>query len=126
MINLGEIEGKLKMKRSTKARRMLAAIVIALFASFGTGAALADNTPVSERDAIEQGVVLYEKMSGESIEYPAELSKSGYDDTFLKSVVMGYDNLEDFENLHYNEYIRKQDFMNILYKTKSPITPILL
>ena len=105
------------MKGSKKARRILAAIIIALLAAMGASAALADDVPVSERDAIEQGVVLYEKMTGANIEYPTQLAGDVYDETFLKSVAMGYVNLDDFGNIRYDEYIRKQDFMNILYKT---------
>ena len=105
------------MRRSSKARRILAAIIISLLAAMGSSAALADETPVSERDALEQGVVLYEEMTGAPVEYPAQLAEGGYDDTFLKSVAMGYVNLDDFGNISGDEYIRKQDFMNILYKT---------
>ena len=105
------------MKGSKKARRILAAIIIALLAAMASSTALADETPVSERDAMAQGVVLYEKMTGAPIDYPIQLVQGGYDETFLKSVAMGYTNLDDFENVRYDEYIRKQDFMNILYKT---------
>ena len=105
------------MKGNRKARRILAAIVIALLAAMASTSAMADDVPVSERDALEQGVVLYEQMSGVTIDYPEQLAQAGYDDTFLKSVAMGYVNLDDFENVRYDEYIRKQDFMNILYKT---------
>ena len=105
------------MRRSKKARRMLAAIVIALFAAMAAPAAMADNVPVSECDALEQGVVLYEKMTGEPVTYPQQLIESGYDEIFLKSVAMGYVNLDDFYGISSAEYIRKQDFMNILYKT---------
>ena len=105
------------MKGSKKARRILAAIVIALLSAMAASPALADDVPVSERDALEQGVVLYEQMAGTAVEYPEQLAQNGYDETFLKSVVMGYVNLDDFENVRYDEYIRKQDFMNILYKT---------
>ena len=105
------------MKGSKKTRRMLAAIVIALLAALAASPALADETPVSERDALEQAVVLYEQMAGVPVDYPEQLIESGYDDIFLKSVAMGYVNLDDFEDTRYDEYIRKQDFMNILYKT---------
>lgn len=103
------------MKGNKRARRIFAAIVIALIAAGASSQALAASAPVSERDALRQAVVLYEKMQSEEIDIPSELVSMGYDETFVKSVAMGYVNLDD--DISASEYIRKQDFMNLLYKT---------
>lgn len=105
------------MHGSKKARRIFAAIVIALLAAGAAQTAFAENAPVSERDALTQAVALYEKMQTETIDVPQMLIDTGYDEDFVKSVVMGFVNLDEYEVTSYSEYISKQDFMNILYKT---------
>lgn len=112
----GEIERTIYIMRGKKfSRRIFIAIVIALLASIPT--ALAENVPVSERDALEQGVVLYEKMSNGEIEVADSMKNAEYDEIFIKSVMLGYVNLDENDTVTYDEYISKQDFMNILYKT---------
>ena len=98
--------------------RLRALIVIALLAS---GAAKvnnvhADSVALSGVDVLDQAVSLYEKMHDAEVEVPDELSQTGLSDTLLKSVVLGYVNLDESEALSMEPEIRKQDVMTIFYK----------
>ncbi len=79
-------------------------------------AALA-NSSIPESEALTSAVELYERLTENEIEIPSELSREGLDDDILKSVMLGYLNYEDTERALREESIRKQDFINILYKT---------
>ncbi|MCD8391059.1 MAG: NlpC/P60 family protein [Firmicutes bacterium] len=105
------------MNNNKKARKLLAAIVIALLTAGASSVALADSASISEYDAFDQGVALYEQIQNVTVEVPGQLVAAGYDETFVKSVVLGYANLDEYGDELYSEYISKQDFMNILYKT---------
>lgn len=105
------------MNSNKKTRRLLAAIIIAMLTAGASVTALADDVSISEYDAFDQGVALYEQLSSEAVSIPQQLVNEGYDETFVKSVVLGFANLDEYGEGLYSEYISKQDFMNILYKT---------
>lgn len=98
--------------------KLRALIVIALLAS---GAAkvndvYADSVCLSGRDVLDQAVSLYEKMQNTEVVVPSELSETGLSETLLKSVALGYVNLDNSEDLASQSEVRKQDVMTILYK----------
>ncbi|MCH5209896.1 MAG: C40 family peptidase [Oscillospiraceae bacterium] len=74
-------------------------------------------SPVPEAEALTRAVELYEMLSGSELEIPEELLDEGFQDTMVKSVMLGYINFEDTEESVHDTSIRKQDFMSILYKT---------
>lgn len=94
-------------------------IVVALLASsagyYGISA-MADNAEITESAALSQAVSLYEKMSGDEVAIPSDVSADGLDGDMLKSVVLGYINLDDASTAA-DEGITKQDMANVLYKT---------
>lgn len=112
-------EGMRFLVRRKVMPRLCAMIVVALLAS-GAGqlknSAFAEDTAISGKAALAQVVSLYEKLQGCEVAVPAEMSQSGLDDDMLKSVVLGYVNMDDAENISVGG-IKKQDMMNILYKT---------
>ncbi len=75
------------------------------------------DSPVSETEALSDAVELYERLAGSEVRVPEELADEGLDEDILKSVMLGYLNFEDTERALSEENIRKQDFINILYKT---------
>lgn len=91
-------------------------IVIALLASFGASAG-AKEAHISCKDAFDKTVVLYEKLQNNTVQIPQGMDDGGFDESFLKSVVLGYANLSDSDTVYAAETIRKQDMINILYKT---------
>ncbi len=101
-------------------KRICALIVIALLAS-GTpqlnGSVYADNSLISEREALDSAVALYETLQNGEIAIPDDMSEKGVDKTFLKAVVMGYANMDEADEINGAGEISKQDFMEILYKT---------
>ena len=94
-------------------------IVVALLASsagyYGISA-MADNAEITESAALSQAVSLYEKMLDDEVAIPSDVSADGLDSDILKSVVLGYINLED-ASAAAEEGITKQDMANVLYKT---------
>ena len=94
-------------------------LVIALLAASASYAnsAFAESAPVSGKDMLDQAVALYEKLIDNSIDIPQQLSDYNVEDYILKSVVLGYINLDEAESPSLIEYARKQDVMNLLYKT---------
>jgi len=94
-------------------------LVIALLAASASHAnnAFAESAPVSGKDMLDQAVALYEKLIDDSIDIPQQLSDYNVEDYILKSVVLGYINLDEAESPSLIEYARKQDVMNLLYKT---------
>ena len=98
---------------------MLAVIVVALLASFAGGAAVsADSGNVSNMEILRRTVVLYEDMCHDKVETP-EMGEAADSETndFLKAVVLGYVNLDDYSDVLENESVEKQDFFMMLYKT---------
>ncbi len=92
-----------------------ALIVVAILASGAV--AQAEESYISNIDALEQTVTLYERLRNAEVQVPTEMEKSGLDEEFLKSVVLGYANLEDSAQIYGADTISKQDLMNVLYKT---------
>ena len=99
--------------------RLSALIVIALLASGGADKALAADGDVklSGTDVLDQAVALYEKLQNSEVTVPEPLLKRGLDEHLLKSVVLGYVNLDETEALASAPEVSKQDVMTILYKT---------
>ncbi len=104
------------MARKRFMSKLCSLIVIALLASFAATAG-AEEVHISSRDAFGKTVTLYEKLQNTEVQVPQELSESGLEETFLKSVVLGYANLDDSEGIYAADTIRKQDMVNVLYKT---------
>jgi len=102
-----------------KKSKLKAMLVIALLAASASHAnnAFAESAPVSGKDMLDQAVALYEKLIDDSIDIPQQLSDYNVEDYILKSVVLGYINLDEAESPSLIEYARKQDVMNLLYKT---------
>ena len=96
--------------------KLCALIVVAMLAS-GAAAAHAEGNNISNKDALEQTVLLYEKLQNSEVSVPAEMKETGLDSSFLKSVVLGFANLDDSGKFNEQTTIRKQDMVNILYKT---------
>lgn len=94
-------------------------LTIALVATGATqiNTALAESSPVSGKDMLDQAVALYEKLSDEKVLISEHLSQYPVEDYMLKSVVLGYINLDEVQSPSLIEYARKQDVMNLLYKT---------
>ena len=99
--------------------RLCAMIVIALLASGGANAASADegSAALSGADVLDQAVALYEKLSSSEVEIPEPLLEYDLDEHLLKSVALGYVNIDDAEAVSETDEVRKQDVMTILYKT---------
>lgn len=74
-------------------------------------------TPVSETEALVTAINLYERLSGETLEAPKELLDEGVSEEIIKSVMLGFINLEDAESVLQETSIRKQDYVSMLYKT---------
>ena len=75
-------------------------LVIALLAASASYAnsAFAESAPVSGKDMLDQAVALYEKLIDNSIDIPQQLSDYNVEDYILKSVVLGYINLDEAES----------------------------
>ena len=99
--------------------KLQALIVVALLASGAAKVnnAYAESPALSGKDVLDQAVSLYEKMQNSEVEVPKELSDTGLDETLLKSIALGYVNLDESEELASSSEVRKQDVINILYKT---------
>lgn len=76
---------------------------------------------ISNSDALDQAVELYERLRNTEVSIPPELAKAeaeeNIDKAYLKAVVLGYANLEDHKKIIGSDSIQKQDMINILYKT---------
>ncbi len=75
------------------------------------------NGVITESEALEKAVSLYERLTDSEVEVPSEMAEQGLDVNLLKSVMLGYVNLEDAEDVIQEQSIRKQDFATVLYKT---------
>ncbi len=80
-------------------------------------------SPIPCSEALSDAVELYETMSGTEVEIPDGLDSFGQDDDMIKSVILGYVNLEDTEDQLDQSTISKQDFMTVLYKTVITLDP---
>ncbi len=96
--------------------KLCSLIVIALLASFGS-AASADEIHISSKDAYSRTVALHETLNNAEVAIPEGMGENGEDEDFLKSVVLGYVNLSDSDGIYAQDTIRKQDLVNVLYKT---------
>lgn len=76
---------------------------------------------VSKSDALSKAVELYENLSNTEVEIPAQMKRLGEEkgigETYLKAVVLGYANIDDYAEVMAADSIQKQEFLNILYKT---------
>lgn len=105
----------LKMKK----RAVLCAVAAAIMLSSGTpqiNMTVLASSPVSEAEALSQAVELYERLTDGQVSVPDGLDDMGLDSDMLKSITLGYVNLEDTEEALQEKTIRKQDFVSILYK----------
>lgn len=101
-------------------KAVLCAIIAALMLTSGThrmNFAVLASSVVSRTEAMAEAVSLYERLSGAEVELPEGMEYDGTDRDLLKSVVLGYMNMEDTEEAIQEQSIRKQDFMSVLYKT---------
>lgn len=73
-------------------------------------------SPVTEAEALTRAVTLYETLAEKEIEVPSELSEEGMSDEMIKSVMLGYINLDEVDKAQTEKEIRKQDFVTMLYK----------
>lgn len=98
-------------------KAVLSAIISAIMLSSGTSAYItaSADTPITELEAMELAVSLYESLTMEEVPVPDEFDGLGIDREVLKSIVLGYINLDDASGDDIS--IRKQDFMTVLYKT---------
>lgn len=95
---------------------MISAVLAGGLAQAGITAA-AEDANISERDMLEQAVVLYEKLSGSEVKTPAGLKTADKDDFLGKSAVLGFINADEIDTVSEAVSLRKQDVMTILYKT---------
>lgn len=101
-------------------KAVLCAIIAAITLSSGTHRIefnVLASSPASETEALSDAVALYERLTDTRVEIPSELEAEELSSDILKSVVLGYINMEDTEETLQERTIRKQDFMSILYKT---------
>lgn len=107
------------MVRRKLASRLCAMIVVALLAA-GAGqtnkAAHAEGVAVSGETALAKAVEIHEKLCGSNVEIPADIDGNSLSDSMLKSVMLGYVNMDDAQRVSV-EAITKQDMMTVLYKT---------
>lgn len=96
---------------------MMSAVLAAGMAQAGLTAGAEENENVSERDMLEQAVVLYEKLSGTEVEVPEALVNAAGDEFLGKSAVLGFINADETDEISAAVSLRKQDVMTILYKT---------
>lgn len=105
----------MKMRKRAVLCAVVAAIMLSSSAPQINMTVLA-SSPVSEAEALSQAVELYEHLTEESVNVPLELNDTGLTEDMLKSIALGYVNLEDTEEALQKKTIRKQDFVSILYK----------
>lgn len=96
--------------------RLCAMIVIAILSAGVTHSAFAEDCAITGGEALGSAVSLHEKLQGASVGVPSGMMQTGLDETLLKAVVLGYANLDDAQAVS-ESGIRKQDMMNVLYKT---------
>lgn len=102
----------LKLRKRTVLCAILSAVMLASGVHTINKAVLA-SSPITETEALSQAVSLYESLTLSEVSVPDGLDA---DPEILKSVVLGYINLEDTKDTA-EKSVRKQDFISILYKT---------
>ncbi len=102
--------------RSSKLRAILVIAILAASASQMNNV-LADDVAVSGNDMLDQAVALYEKLYDGEVQIPEQLFEYEMDEHLLKSVALGYANLDEVEEVAAISEVRKQDVMSLLYKT---------
>ena len=102
----------LKLRKRTVLCAILSAVILTSGVHTINKAVLA-SSPITETEALSQAVSLYESLTLSEVPVPDGLDGSS---EILKSVVLGYINLEDTEDTA-EKSVRKQDFISILYKT---------
>lgn len=101
-------------------KAVLCAILSAVLLTSGThriNTAVLASSPIPQTEALTNAVELYESLTETTVDVPEGLEETQLDTELLKSVVLGYINLEDTEEALQEKSIRKQDFISILYKT---------
>ncbi len=107
------------LHNKNKSSKLRAILVIAILAASASqmNSVLADDVAVSGNDMLDQAVALYEKLYDGEVEIPEQLFGYEMDEHLLKSVALGYANLEEVEEVAAISEVRKQDVMSLLYKT---------
>lgn len=106
----------LKMRK----KAVLCAILSAVLLTSGThriNLPVLASSPIAETEALTNAVALYESLTETTVNVPEGLEEMQLDTEIIKSIVLGYINLEDTEEALQDKSIRKQDFISILYKT---------
>lgn len=106
----------LKIRKKTVLCAVLAAIILSSSTPRIKLTVFADSA-IAETEALEKAVSLYEQLTSSEVEIPEGIEETGLDANMLKSIVLGYVNFEDTEDVMQERSIRKQDFITILYKT---------
>lgn len=107
----------LHIKNSKPGIRAMLIIAILAAGAAQTASVFADDTAITGGDMLNQAVALYEKLYDGEVSLPDQLDGYELDDYLLKSVVLGYVNLDEADEIAALEEVRKQDVMNVLYKT---------
>ena len=108
----------MKMRKKAVLCAIIAAIILSSAAHFTkTNEAALALTPISQTEALSRAVTLYEQLAGDEIAVPTELLDEGISDEMVKSVMLGYINLDDTYAALRGGTMRRQDFYSILYKT---------
>ncbi len=102
--------------KSSKFKAMLVIAILAASASQMNNV-LADDVAVSANDMLDQAVALYEKLHNQEVQIPEQLFEYEMDEHLLKSVALGYVNLDEAQEISTVSEVRKQDVMSLLYKT---------
>ena len=100
-----------------KLRLMMASALLSAVVGGAGMSALAEDADISERDMLEQAVVLYEKLSNKEADIPNGLPGAEEQPFLGKSVALGFINADEMDSISGATTIRKQDVMTILYKT---------
>lgn len=70
------------------------------------------DSAITETEALDKAVALYEHLTDKEVEIPQGLDETGLDTNLIKPIVLGYINFEDTEEAKQEKSITKQDFMN--------------
>ena len=99
--------------------KLRAMLVIAILAASATqmNNVFADEVAISGGDMLDQAVALYEKLQDNEVLVPEHLLEYEMEEHLIKSVVLGYVNLDEIDAAVASEEVRKQDVMTLLYKT---------
>lgn len=104
----------LKVRKKAVLSAIVAGIILSA-ATIGFVNVLAD-TAITQTEALDKAVVLYEKLTDKPIEVPQGLDET-VDKTLIKPIMLGYVSLDETEDTNEEKTITKQDFITVLYKT---------